>query len=303
MITLNTERGFENVESWDEILELPGFTVDLNPEHEQLKEIIGRYIFPEKIACGLSVCRQPHGRGYIVTTASGKITNIGNVCGKNHFGVKFDEFSKAFTQALTDHQNREAIASFLFQLEKHRAEISTIRNEEYGGDWVYLTTRALLEKNHGCPDILVAEINKMVRARNGEIRVPRIANENEITELEVIAGKRLPRPQYVEESKGSLKGIESLYHEHNIREILILDVEPKLAELSDFNIDVATPNELRIWAKWCRELDEKLGRVRKAVSAGRLLLTRENLAQLFDVIPEPKDLTIFKKWLAHAVGE
>ena len=301
MITLNTERGFEQVETWEEILELPGFKVDLDPGRERLKEIIGRYIFREKIPCGLSVCRQPHGRGYIVTTESGKVTNIGNVCGKNHFGVKFDEYSKIFRRALLDHQNREAIASF--QLDKHLAEISKIRCEHRGADWVYRTTRALVERNRGCPDIIVSEIGKMVRGRSGEIRIFRLANEEEAKELEVYAGRSLPRPQYIEEAKGLLRGIECLYHEYNIREILILDVEPHLAKLGDINIDEASSGELKLWAKWCQEYEEKLERVRNAVSAGRVLLKRDNLEQLAEHISDRNELASFENWLAGAVGK
>ena len=303
MITINGERGFEDIESWEEILQLPGFTADLDPANEELEQIIGRYIFRDKIPCGLSACRQPHGRGYIVTTKSRKVTNIGNICGKNHFGVKFDEFSKVFVQALTDHQNRQAITSFLFQLERHAEEVSSLRGGEKGADWVYLTSRALAERNHGCPDVVVSEIGKIVRARDGAIRVPREATEEEAKELEVMAGRSLPRPQYVEEQKGTLRGIECLYHEFNIREILILDVEPKLAQLAEFDVDTATSSELRFWAKWCQELEEKLDRVRIAVKAGGALLSRENLAQLFEVIPDPKELTNFKKWVAKAVGK
>jgi hypothetical protein len=303
MITLNGERGFEDVESWEEIMQLPGFTIDLDPEKEELKEIIGRYIFKDKIACGLTACHQPHGRGYIVTTKSGRVTNIGNICGKNHFGVKFDEFSKVFVQALTDHQNRQAIASFLFQLEGYLEEVSRLRGGEKGADWVYLTSRALAERNHGCPDILVSEVGKMIRARDGLIRIPRLATEEEVKEMEVMAGKSLPRPQYVEEQKGNLGGIECLYHEYNIREILVLDVEPKLAKLTDFDVDTATSSELRFWVKWCQELEEKLERVRTAVKAGQVLLTRENLVQLYEVIPDAKELTSFKKWLANMVGK
>lgn len=303
MITLNGERGFEDVESWEEILQLPGFTIDLDPGKEELKEIIGRYIFRDKIACGLTACHQPHGRGYIVTTKSGRVTNIGNICGKNHFGVKFDEFSKVFVQALTDHQNRQTIASFLFQLDRYIEEISTLRGEEKGADWVYRTSRALAERNHGCPDILVSEIGKMIRARDGAIRVPRVATEEETKEMEAMASRSLPRPQYVEEKKGNLRGIECLYHENNIREILVLDVERQLARLAEFDVDAATSNELRFWAKWCQELEGKLERVRESVKAGRALLSRENLVQLFEVIPDPAELTSFRNWLATAVGE
>lgn len=303
MITLNSERGFEDFESWEEILQLPGFTVHLDPGKEELKEIIGRYIFKDKIACGLTACHQPHGRGYIVTTKSGKVANIGNICGKNHFGVKFDEFSKVFVQALADYQNRQAIASFLFQIERYGDEISTLRSGEKGADWVYRTSRALVERNRGCPDSLVREVGKMIRSRDGSIRVPRMATEEEVKEMEAMRGKPLPRPQYVEEKKGTLGGIECLFQENNIREILVLDVELKLAQLVDFDVDTAPSNELRFWAKWCQELEQKMERVEVAVKAGRVLLSRNNLAQLFAVSADPDEATSFERWLAKAVGE
>ncbi|WP_421718143.1 hypothetical protein [Algiphilus sp.] len=302
MITLNRERGFEHVETWEEILQLPGFTLDLDPKAEELKEIIGRYMFRDKIACGLSVCRQPHGRGCIATTKSGKVTNIGNVCGKNHFGVKFDEFSRVFTQALTDHQNRETVASFQFRLDSLEAEVEELRTADRGADWVYRTTRALVQRNRGCPDSLVAAVGNMVRSRSGSIRVSRDATEEEAKELEVAAGRNLPRPQYVEEVQGVLRGLTCLYPEHDIREILVLDVEPNLAKLREMDAPAATSQELRFWSKWCGELEEKLDRARSAVEAGNVLLTRENLAQMFVTVHDPKQLTEFKKWLAKAVG-
>lgn len=302
MITLNSERGFEDAESWEDILQLPGFTTNLDPEEEELKQIIGRYIFKDKIACGLTTCHQPHGRGYIVTTKSGRVTNIGNICGKNHFGVKFEEFSKIFVKALEDHQHRQAIASFLFQLELYAEQVSGLRGGEQGADWVYRTSRALAERNQGCPDVLVREVGKMIRARDGTIRVPRLATEEETKKFEVMAGKTLPRPQYVDEQKGYLRGIECLYHEYNIREILVLDVEPGLAKLADIDVDSATSSELQFWGKWCQELDKKLESVRAAVKAGRVLLSRENLAQLVDLIQDPKEVTLFKRWMAKVIG-
>ena len=301
MITLNRERGFEHVESWEEILQLPGFTLGIDPKDEELKEIIGQYLFREKIACGLGVCRQPHGRGYIVTTKSGKVTNIGNVCGKNHFGVKFDEFSKVFTQALTDHKNRESLTSFLFRLKGITAGIDALRSAERGADWVYRITRGLVERNRGCPDSLVTAIGRMVRSRSGAIRVPREATEEEAKELEVAAGRNLPRPQYLEEFKGELKGLTCLYPEHNIREIAVLDIEPNLAKLQDIDIATATSQELRFWSKWCGELADKLDRMQIAVESGNVLLTRDNLAQMLVIIQDPKQVAVYKKWLAKAV--
>ena len=130
----------------------------------------------------------------------------------------------------------------------------------------------------------------------------RLVSEDEAKELEVMSGRTLARPQYVEERKGTLIGIASLYHENDLREILILDVEQNLKKLTEVDVDQATSKELSSWSKWCHELEDKLNRVREAVRSGRLLLARENLDQLYELIPDAKDLTSYKKWLAIVFG-
>lgn len=109
MITLNRERGFETVGCWDEILELPGFCENLDPGEHELDQVIGNYLFKDRIPCGLSTCHEPHGKGYIASTKSGLIPNVGSICGKNHFGVEFDQLSRTYTRAITEHNNRQSV--------------------------------------------------------------------------------------------------------------------------------------------------------------------------------------------------
>lgn len=298
MITLNGERGFEKVESWEEITELPGFTGNLDPKKYKLNEIIGRYIFKEKIPCGLTTCKQPHGKGYIVTTKTGEVTNIGNRCGKTHFGVEFNELSKVFDRAVTEHNNRELVGSFLFQLEAHEEKIKLIRSGEKGADWIYKISKATIEKSRGCPDSITEFVHKLIRSRNGAILIPRLATEDEVNEMEVIQNKTLERPQYIEESKGVLKGIEVLYEENDLRKLLVLDLESNLKSLSELDVDDATFKDLQYWSKWCNEFDSKLEKINSVVASGLRFLTTENLQQLLSVIEEQKESKEFKKWLS-----
>lgn len=81
MIAINTAKGPFKVESWEDVLERPGFTLDLDPNLHKLDSVIGRYVFGDMVRCGLSNCHTPHTRGYIVATKSGRETNIGTDCG------------------------------------------------------------------------------------------------------------------------------------------------------------------------------------------------------------------------------
>lgn len=258
MITLNGERGFETVESWDDILALPGFVEELDPKSNKLKQIIGRYLFKEYISCGLSTCRQPHGKGYVVTTASGQVTNIGNGCGKTHFGVDFQEQSKIFERSLTEHNNREKLASFMFQLDEHLEYIASIKKAQKGANWVYKRSKDLTNKERGVPETIISKIHQLVRSRTGTLIKERQATEAEVKDMEAIQNKALPRPQYIEVSIGTIKGIEALYPENDIRNLVILDLEENLKVISEIDLDNTTYKDLQYWSKWISNFDVKL---------------------------------------------
>ena len=84
MIVLNTDKGLVTIKDWTDIVERPGFSSNLNPNEHTLKAILGRYVFHERIPCGLSDCHTPHGKGYVVSTVSGRETNIGQDCGRKN---------------------------------------------------------------------------------------------------------------------------------------------------------------------------------------------------------------------------
>lgn len=112
MITLNSEQGLTSIENWEDIELRPGFVKDLNPSDHQLDSIIGRYMFKDKIRCGLSNCHTLHEKGYIVTTKGGMSTNMGKDCGKKYFGVDFETMSKKFDRDITAAENRSRLCSF-----------------------------------------------------------------------------------------------------------------------------------------------------------------------------------------------
>src|SRR5262245_30741678 len=129
MITLNTERGLVHVESWQEVLELPGFVPELDPETARLDAIIGSYLMPEEVPCGLSNCRQPHNRGYLVTTKDGRVTNMGQYCGRRHFAVDFETLRRTFDRDTLRKQRRELITAAKHRIDAITAEVTALRRE------------------------------------------------------------------------------------------------------------------------------------------------------------------------------
>ncbi|WOD14376.1 hypothetical protein [Paraburkholderia kirstenboschensis] len=156
MITLNGDKELIRVENWEAIEARPDFDGQLDPAAHELAAIIGSYLFSDYIACGLSNCRTPHGRGYLVVTKDARVTNIGKDCGARYFGVDFEDMSRQFDRDIAANENRERLWSFAFQLDTVAADVVRIRKgegSEPGADWLYKRSRALLNLNHGSKSI------------------------------------------------------------------------------------------------------------------------------------------------------
>ena len=289
MITLNTERGLVKVETWQEIEELPGFTKDINPKEYQLKEIIGRYIFKDYIKCGLSSCHTPHGKGYIVTTKTGPITNIGRNCGKNHFGVEFEELSKVLEAEIRIKTYRDTIGSFLIFVEQHKEAVNKLRSGNCGADNVYRKASQLLKKTSGCPEEAVKILSKLVRSRNSDITKDRVASQQEVEDLEAIQGKSLPRPYYIEEKVDSLSGLSFFYKENDLRERIVIDLEEGFKAIEELNLDDASDAELNHWSGWASEAERKIKESEESLKYGEKLLEKAKLIKV------KKDLKEYKR--------
>lgn len=296
MITLNTERGFVEVESWDDVLSLPGFTSDLDPKEHELKDIIGRYIFKETRACGLSSCHSPHMIGYVVSTKSGPVTNIGNVCGKNHFGVDFQQLSRRFEEDRNQQLNREIISSFLMQSD-HVSEVLEGLLKS-GGHQVRRNIRQLITPSKGCPTVVYRMLTSMARDQNPTLTKSRLLTKEERETLEVATGRPVSKEEVTEEEVGKLAGLEALFAENDLRDLLIVDLQSKLAELTELDIDSLDSRSLKSWAEWCQGVERKLENAADIVDKGKQFLDDDNLAKIALALEE-EDRGDFELHLKH----
>ncbi|MDB0573904.1 hypothetical protein LBW59_24490 [Ralstonia solanacearum] len=297
MITINTEKQLIRVDDWATLVERAGFTDDLDPKQHELKAIIGRYAFKDKLRCGLSSCHTPHNRGYIVATKSGLETNIGKDCGKTHFGVDFNDMSRQFERDITEKENRETLWSFHFRLDEILQTIDDIRRAERGADWVYRRSRPLIELNKGCPEKIVRRIGDMLKTGTSIVTVSREATKEEIDAKEARTGRQVRRPYYVDEPAGEIANLHVLYCENDLREILVLDLETKSKGLSNLDIDTMTYEQLLRWVKWVGTVEEKLQRAQDTVASGRQFLTAENLSCLSRIVSSDDDVRAFNEYL------
>lgn len=297
MIELNREKEIIRVEKWTDITERPGFSGNLDPSKHKLDAIIGRYAFKDYVPCGLSNCHTPHGRGYIVVTKDGQETNIGKDCGKTYFGVDFETLSNKFDRDMTEKSNREKLWSFFFRSDEVAAQVSTLRSEERGANWVYKQTNAL-QSIREVPSKVVRRLAAMVKARDPMLTQDREATEAEVVHLEQAQSRRVQRPHYVSVPLGELAGLDALFPENDLKVLLIDGVSERIKELNEANIDSLTFEQLQKWSRWLGELDKVLERAIRAVRNGRMLLTQENLLRFSDAVGlNTEEHQLFLKYL------
>jgi hypothetical protein len=139
----------------------------------------------------------------------------------------------------------------------------------------------------------------MVRERTTIVSIERAASENEISAMEAIENRKIRRPHFVSEPIGQILGIEALYPENDLRELLVLDLEEKLAAFKKLRIGEMSYDELRHWTKWVTSIEKTLDRVTSTIAAGQALLAPQNLGMLLRTISMPADQVAFRDFLTR----
>jgi hypothetical protein len=282
MITINTSKGPFKVESWDSLLERPGFIVDLDPKKHQLDAVIGSYVFGDMVKCGLSNCHTLHARGYIVATKSGRETNIGKDCGKKYFSLDFTQMARQFDSDMAAYENRDLLWSFSFRIDELEEKIATLRTEAKGADWVHKRSQALVEPGKH-PQPITRQMNELVKQKSGKFTREREATAQEVEDIEVRTGHKAEGQLYVSDFEANIEGVEALYAENNLRTLLMVQVLDELKAFKSLSIDELTKPQLTRWKKWATSVDLILDRAAESVEHGRRLLTKENLSPLLRI--------------------
>ncbi len=297
MITLNTDRGLERIENFNDVYEITGFRVDVDPKDVKLETIIGNYTESDFVRCGLSNCHTKHGKGYLVKVEDGTVTNIGKDCGKTHFGVDFEAMRQNFDRDIQTKERRENLKAFQNQIPAFREIIAVVRTEEAGADWVYKSIQELTTPGKSVPDSIVEVLRKVRLTRDPTLTKPRFATKEEIRQIEVAERRKIDGPYYVDEPIGRLEGIGALYLENDIREVLILGLEKLLNDVEALDVDSLASPKLRANMNLATGADAQLSRARASVNAGRIFLRADNLKVLMGFAEDQNEQREFQNFL------
>ena len=137
----------------------------------------------------------------------------------------------------------------------------------------------------------------MVKTRQNVIAVEREATEQEVERMEAERGRKLPRPQYIEEPIAQINGMEALFPENDLRQLLVIDLEEELRAFEELKIETLSSSDLRRWNKWAGGIEATMERAALAVEAGRRLLRHENLLPLVQLLRDKEQASRMKRFV------
>jgi hypothetical protein len=295
MITIRKDKELVSVETWQELEGRTGFVPRLETSEHKLRSIIGSYQLAAEIQCGLAGCNQRHAKGYIVATATGFETNVGNLCAKRYFGIEFETQRKQFDRDILEHENRKALWAFHANIDAVYARIASLR--QGGMDAVYKKSRPLLGPTKDCPYEVVRRVATLIKTRNPILSATREATAAEIEAIEGREGIKLSSPHFVEEPLGEIAGLQALYPENDLKQLVIMELQVNLDAFRALDIDRLTFEELKRWVKWTTAVEPTLIKAREIVGYGRQLLGAINLKPLAGVLQRADEIALFRGYL------
>ena len=266
---------FPDVES---IKALPNYTADVDPRSVTLKKPIGVYRFRDKIPCGLKSCHTPHFKGLVVQTSEGTAVNIGNICGRKHFG---EHFGVLLQMAVRFDQRKFHIAK-VRELKavagRHKEHMADLMDAPMGAAWC---TRARRRFEAAVPSDAIQAVRDL--ARRGDPAVyEEIRLRGEDAEIARMFGVRssqggASREQVRRRFKGNLKGLE-MWAEDPGR--LLYELQRELDEFLTLDPINCKAKALRTAADLAVAFEGRLKRIEEQLEAAPRFFGPENLVLL-----------------------
>ncbi|WP_298979715.1 hypothetical protein [uncultured Psychrobacter sp.] len=278
-----SKKPFVRINTWDDIYKMSGYTDSLDPKKEKLKRVIDKYTLPTTGKCGLSNCGTAHNNGYIVETDTGKLTNVGHICGKNHFGVIFQTLEKSFNREYRDRQAKEKIASFKSNSSQYLEKVVVIENMYGKIGHIHKLQQFFTHASRGCPSFILEMIKLMVKNRNPTIYKTIKLSKEEYETLKT-SGVKAPS-RYKEIPIGTIDGLAFLYHENNLR-MYAEDFKNPLDELLNLNVSSLSSSQLDRWSKRVGEFDRTINQTHEIMIDSKIFLDRRNILKFRKLIPD-----------------
>ncbi len=179
--------------TFEEMSARRGFQAPLDHAEHALKAVLSDYRFQQQAPCGLKACRKLHNTGFLVITESGAETNIGQFCGRTHFGEEVFQAARADHQRLRDRadllKRAKDLQAATPAIVAHIKDLGYVRT--FGAKWA---TKVKTEIAGVIGHPLVDALEGMQGRRDFEVKEYRQRTDKEIEDLMAV-NKGLTRAQ------------------------------------------------------------------------------------------------------------
>ncbi|GGK01383.1 hypothetical protein GCM10007426_33040 [Alloalcanivorax dieselolei] len=273
MILISEEgKSLVKIERWQEVLERPGYVETINADKVKLKSIIGRYHIETKEPCGISSCRTPHSKGYLVVCEGGVETNIGNKCGQRIFGVEFKELETTFKKDTNAQRFRENIDKKQNEITKRVIEeISKLRDGEGKAEYLYERVNSYLTR-------LFDEKISSALIQRAKRKDPFLYEEILLTSKEREVAQELGgNTSTKREMVGVIQGLSAVAEYKTMRRYVLHDLGQDLEAFKSLKSELLSYEELRKWNRWASQFEKKINETKRIMSECNRFLGRSNI--------------------------
>ncbi len=265
---------FENIE---EIRTRPAFRDEIAASSALPKEAVGVYRFPKDAPeqCGLSNCRTPHVKGFVVAMQSGEETLIGCYCGAKKMGLAFQEVINRAQLADRMQRYRDAILSALAKADEFDARLADLLERPRGAKWI---AKRIANCNATLPSEANYLIRRMAQRQQPDVydSVPMTKNEIAIARETGAIPKGQPGPYFRQEKVGAVVGLE--IWRTDLRALLIDDLQQCMCALKTLDVvSIRSESTLRNHARWVDEIPRKFSDAERLIVAGQEFFDAANL--------------------------
>lgn len=290
MIFIKKDSSFEKVKSWEDIAARENYHSKLELTDQQLSDVFGYYDdLPEEIPCGKASCRTGHRKGFLVITEEGLETNLGHVCGKNVFGIAFENLAKDLESQANFHRYLTALKEAKKEIYEYYRMKAAL--EAQSPSIEFLAHKIIDLKN---PSVIgraaYQALKRMAGSGDGRVLLSRKKTKEETDLLDVMHQKRSEsideeeisntKPSFTDDVIGVVRFPESLLNDYDIALIYERDIRMVLEELN--NCDPDNISEKKVMALGSRvfRLKERFKFLQERYEKAIVFITKDNLKPL-----------------------
>jgi hypothetical protein len=283
---------FENIE---EIRTRPAFRDEIAAASALPKEAVGVYRFPKDAPeqCGLSNCRTPHMKGFVVAMESGEETLVGCHCGAKKMGLAFQEVINRAQLADRMQRYRDTISAAVGRADEFDARLADLLERPRGAKWI---GKRIANCNATLPQEATYLIRRMAQRREFEVYDAVRMTDKEVAVARETGAipKGQPGPYFRQEKAGTIAGLE--IWRIDLRALLIDDLQQGMAAVKSLDVaSIRSEHTLRKHAQWVDDIPRKLSDAEQLIVAGQEFFESENLQTL-------KRLSTFERKIEGLAG-